>query len=470
MILPFITAPYIARVLGAENVGIYSYTYTLANYFVLFSMLGLNNHGSRLIAQIKDDKKKLNITFSSLFLLHFLISLGVLLIYVLYVSIFEMNYYIFLLIQGINIIASVIDINWLYFGLERFKTTVVKNSIIKVISVVCVLVFVNNKNDLIMYILIMTLANLLSQIVLWKNVKGLVKFVKPDKKIMISSIKPMIVLFIAVIATSFYRSIDKIMLGKMNSMVDVGCYENADKIIMFPISLITALGTVMLPRMSMLYKNKDKFIIDTYIKKSIEFSAILAFSLCFGLMAIGESFSILFFGEEFQLTGEIIKYLAITIPIIAFNNVIRTQYIIPNNRDNIYVIAVLIGAIFNFVINYFLIPILGVYGAVIGTIASYVIVFMYQNLSIRKEINIIELLKYWIIPLIDGIVMYCVVSILGNCVKLSITNIVMQILLGAFIYIILIFLFLYKNEKSYLSEYISLIKNKLKKGKKHDLF
>ena len=46
MILPFITAPYIARVLGAENVGIYSYTYTLANYFVLFSMLGLNNHGS----------------------------------------------------------------------------------------------------------------------------------------------------------------------------------------------------------------------------------------------------------------------------------------------------------------------------------------------------------------------------------------------------------------------------------------
>ena len=77
------------------------------------------------------------------------------------------------------------------------------------------------------------------------------------------------------------------------------------------------------------------YIFDTYIKKSIEFSAILAFSLCFGLMAIGESFSILFFGEEFQLTGEIIKYLAITIPIIAFNNVIRTQYIIPNNRDNI---------------------------------------------------------------------------------------------------------------------------------------
>lgn len=41
--LPIVTAPYLARVLGANQLGIYSYTLSVANYFVLFSLLGIEN-------------------------------------------------------------------------------------------------------------------------------------------------------------------------------------------------------------------------------------------------------------------------------------------------------------------------------------------------------------------------------------------------------------------------------------------
>ena len=44
MILPLITTPYIARVIGANGVGVQSYTYSVVNYFVLFAMLGVNNY------------------------------------------------------------------------------------------------------------------------------------------------------------------------------------------------------------------------------------------------------------------------------------------------------------------------------------------------------------------------------------------------------------------------------------------
>ena len=51
IILPFVTSPYIARTIGAEGLGTYSYSYSIAYYFVLFSMLGLANYGNRAVAQ-----------------------------------------------------------------------------------------------------------------------------------------------------------------------------------------------------------------------------------------------------------------------------------------------------------------------------------------------------------------------------------------------------------------------------------
>lgn len=60
VILPLITAPYISRTLGATAVGVYSYTYSVAYYFLLIAMLGIGNHGNRSIAAVRDDRKKLN--------------------------------------------------------------------------------------------------------------------------------------------------------------------------------------------------------------------------------------------------------------------------------------------------------------------------------------------------------------------------------------------------------------------------
>ena len=78
IILPFVTSPYIARTIGAEGLGTYSYSYSIAYYFVLFSMLGLANYGNRAVAQCRDNQKNLNETFSNIVTLHIAFSFNLL--------------------------------------------------------------------------------------------------------------------------------------------------------------------------------------------------------------------------------------------------------------------------------------------------------------------------------------------------------------------------------------------------------
>ena len=124
IVLPLITSPYIARTIGAEGLGQFSYTYSVATYFVLFSMLGLKNYGSRVIAQTRNDKKKLNETFSGLLVIHIVVSALCVGVYVLYALTVQTDR-LLVWIQGAYVLSALFDISWFYFGLEKFKLTVI---------------------------------------------------------------------------------------------------------------------------------------------------------------------------------------------------------------------------------------------------------------------------------------------------------------------------------------------------------
>ena len=75
ILLPLVLSPYVSRVIGAEGLGVYDFTNSVAQYFVLFSMLGIKIYGNRMIAQCRDNQSTLNQTFSNLLSLHLLISI-----------------------------------------------------------------------------------------------------------------------------------------------------------------------------------------------------------------------------------------------------------------------------------------------------------------------------------------------------------------------------------------------------------
>lgn len=458
MILPLITTPYIARVIGPEGLGIQSYTYSIVSYFVLFAMLGINNYGNRSIAIVRDNKDKLNKTFSSIYAFQIIMSLIIGIIYIIYVIFIAKYYKMFFIIQGLYIIGALLDINWFFFGLEEFKLTVIRNIIIKILSVFCVFIFVKDTSDIYMYSLILALSTLLSQLILWKFIKKHVSFKKVTFKEIFNHFKPLVILFIPVIAISLYKIMDKIMLGSISNVTQVGFYENSEKIISIPMGIITALGTVMLPKMANLESKRDNKQSQRYFSMSIQFIMFIAFGAMFGLVAISKVFIPIFLGEEFNYCINLVSLLAFNIPFLAWANVIRTQFLIPKSKDNIYIISTILGAIVNLITNLLLITKYGALGAGIGTLFAEVTVAIYQTIMIRKELNIYYYIKKSIFYIIPGIIMYFIIIIIGSKLGNSIISGIVQAVTGGVIYILISLAYMICTNNEIIDKFIKKIK------------
>ena len=434
VILPLITAPYISRTLGATAVGVYSYTYSVAYYFLLIAMLGIGNHGNRSIAAVRDDRKKLNKTFSSIYSLQVITFSIAILAYAIYLVLFVKDNRLIVLLQLIYVTSGLFDIGWLFFGLEQFKLTVARNTLIKISTVV--LMFVHKPSDLWKYTLIMSAGTLFSQAYLWLYVKKYVSFEKCSVKEITSNIKPVLILFIPVLAYSIYKVMDKIMLGNMSSYDQVGFYNNAEKIINIPMGIITALGTVMLPRMSNIVANGDKKRVDDYIRISAKLVTLLSSAIAFGLMGVSSVLAPVFFGDEFIACGEIIRLLSVTVFFIAWANVIRTQYLIPNKRDSIYLTSTMVGAILNLIINWMLIPKYQANGAAFGTIVAEFSVMLVQMVAVKNELPMRKYIMSYSPILIIGLIMAVLVDRIGIKLGVSVSTLAIQILAGGFFFCI----------------------------------
>ena len=437
LIVPLITTPYISRHLGASSIGIYSYSYAVAQYFSIFILLGLNNYGSREIAKVRNDRKLLSKTFSEIYVLQFTLGIAVSCMYLCYVFLFATNKEAaFALV--LYIISVCLDVNWFFVGLENFKVTVVRSLIAKSLGMVAIFLFVKTPDHAIRYCIIMSLQFLVSQIVLWPFLRKEVSFIRSKFKDVFKHLKPNMFLTVTTISVSLFKYIDKVMLGAWTTLDQVGFYESAEKIIAVPQALITALGTVMLPRITNnLARGKgDDFRI---MKQSMSFSMLMATALGFGIMGVANEFVPLFYGAGYETCIKLYYLLLPSCFFYAFAIIVRSQYILPHQMDRVYVMAGVWGAIANIVLNSLFIPILGSVGAAFGTLAAEAIVCLYQVLSVRKCVDLRKLLLITEPFLISGTIMFLTLYMIHFDFSQFI-SLVLKILIGMAIYILSIIL------------------------------
>lgn len=469
IIVPLLTAPYLTRVIGATKLGVYSYTNSIAYYFYLFTMLGMANYGNREVAKVRDNKDKLNKIFSELVTMQISFGLLVSLVYGLYIFFSfiqcNANWYPSLL-WGFYVVSAMFDISWFFWGIEKFSLTVLRNTIIKVFTTLFIFIFIKTKSDLNLYIFLISISYLVSSIALWTQVHKYVSIKFEKLKDAYVHFKKNFILFIPVIAVSVYTVMDKIMLGHMSQMKSLGIYDSIQKIMTLPTGIITALGSVMLPRMSNLIANGDKENVFKFLEISIQFSSMFSIAISFGLASIAPTFTIVYFGKEFIGTSLIMQIFTITIPFIAWANVIRTQYLIPSGRDNVYIISVFLGAIFNLIINIILIPIFSELGAVIGTVIAEFVVAFVQTFFIRKEIELRYYLKNSCIFLLPGIIMFGFVYFIQNLIGDSLVSLIAQILIGIFVYLFISLSLLLKSKTLFSKELLIYSKKMFRKVRK----
>lgn len=430
--MPLITTPYLSRVMGAEKLGIYSYSYSIAYYFVLIAMLGLNNYGNREIARVRDDKNQRSRKFWSIYFLQLSIAAVSIACYIGYCVIFNSDLVSWLML--IYVFSGALDINWFFWGLEEFKITVTRNIIVKVLTISAILLFVKSSKDLIIYVLIMAVSLTISPLLLWPYLKKRVQWYKPSIQEIVSHLKPNIILFIPVIATSLYKVMDKVMLGAMSTYIEVGFYDYSERVIAVPICIVNALGIVMLPRMSYLVENQDKKTEMNMIDYSIILGVAMAASMGFGLMGVADVFVPFFYGSGYAKCITLFYILLPSSVFMAAANVIRTQYLIPHGMDLQYTASVICGAVVNLIVNVILIPKYGSIGAAIGTLIAEAVVCVYQFISVKCLLPISGYIKNIVYLVFSAMVMFGIVSWLPNFGN-DIVTIAINVIVGIIIYV-----------------------------------
>lgn len=452
LIVPLVTTPYISKVLGPTLIGENSYMVTICNYFTIFAMLGLNNFGSRTISRIKYNQEELDKSFSSIFYSHLLISIIVLLSYFLFLIFFSSDVKNLYYIGILYILSSLLDINWFFWGIEKFNITIIRNLIIKIVSIFFVFGFVRNQNDLWIYALILALSLFLSNLSLWFIVPKYARFVKVPLQMIFTNFKGLLILFIPVIAVSVYRYMDKLMLGLLSTKTEVGFYEQTEKLINMGVGLVTAIGTVMLPRCSALFsEGKDDSAIQL-IRTSNFFSGFASIAISAGLISVSKSLANVYLGNGFESCASLITCLSITIPIMAYANVIRTHYLVPKNMDFAFLLSAILGAVTNVILNIILIPIYGALGAIFGTIGAEFVVLLVQIISVWHKLPILAMALEYLPFLFIGLIMILVNYFLFNSMSFSWKRLLFEILTGASVYLFLSLIFSLLFRKKYFKQ------------------
>lgn len=450
IITPLITAPYLARVLGANQLGVFSYSSSVVAYFTMFAMLGTVNYGTKVIAECYRDRSKLSQVFMSVYVFQLLTCIITFICYIVFVTFMNINNKLIFYIQGLSIVACFFNVNWLLYGLEEFGIITTRNIVIKILEVSAILFLVKTDSDLVLYILIMTMGTCVSNAIAFCILrKNNIKIEKVSWQNIKVHIIPNLKLFLPLLAISVYHIMDKTMLGMFSTYTECGYYYNSDKLINIPLCLITGMGIVMLPRVSKLISNGQKHEVTNLLNLTLELVILVGVAVSVGIASISKEFIPFFFGNGYDKCIILTYLFAPVLVIKGIVSTIRMQYLIPYGREKEFLYSVCVGAMANLFLNLILIPQYASLGAVIGTLGAEAIACFFQVYKLRTEIRITKILTSSIIYFVFGILLYVTVRSIALIDLQVIIKLLIQVIAGSLVYLGLVLCFWYYNKRPY---------------------
>ena len=438
LVSPLITAPYLVRVLGATNLGIYGYIRSSSSIITGISLLGILAYGNRLTAYIRDQKSVLTKAFWELEITHVILCIIGSVFYFVYAS-FHSEYYWYFLIYYPYVIAQFIDCSWLYVGLEDMRPAVIRNFITRIVNIVGVFVLVRSKDDVWIYILMLAVTTMIGSISIYAQ---LPKYIgrpcgdgKPEVRRVFYHIKGALYLFLPQVASLFYLQVDKVMIEWLTGeSSQLAYYDNAERIINIPLAVITVIGTVMMPRLANEFKKNNTDIVQSLLIKSGRYALIMTFPLMIGVFCVARQFIPWYLGIDFFPTAIALMILS---PIVLFNslsNISGAQYFTATDQIGILLKAYVSAAILNMIANVVLIPNYGYAGASIATVGSSLISVVIQFFYLNKQINVSLLIKYSLKYLLCGLLMGSVIYLVTRTLPPNVLTTLLQIAIGCVIY------------------------------------
>ncbi|WP_049176486.1 polysaccharide biosynthesis C-terminal domain-containing protein [Lacticaseibacillus paracasei] len=439
MILPLVTGPYVARVLGPQGVGINTYTGAVVQYFVLFAGLGIALYGNRQIAYVKGNPHQLSITFWEIQIIKVITTVVAFLTFSFYL-LFVKEYKFYLLLQSSYIIATGFDISWLYEGVEDFKKTFTRNTLVRIISLSLILTLVHKPSDVWLYIAILAASNLGGYVALWPTLKKMLVPVKMRELHPTTHFKGTLILFVPYMTLNIYPVINKTLLKHFLGVDASGYFEKSDVIIRMALTIVTSVSAVLLPHTSKAFADGKLQLIKKLLKVSFGYVSMMAFPIALGMAAIAPKFGVFFYGNGFSAVGPAMMIESSAIIFMGWSSITGNQYLIPTMQSNHYTRSVLLGSLLNIILDVPLIIIFGLNGAAFATLLVEAFISVYQLIVISRQVDysswLLDIIKYCS----SSIIMFAFVFTLSSRLEMTILTLTLEIAVGAVVYLLGLFL------------------------------
>lgn len=441
LIIPLICIPYVSRKLGANNIGVYSYSSALASYFAMIAGLGTFSYGSREIARNRDDIYNRSKVFWEIEIITVFSTFACMLFWVLFLVITG-NLSLFFCLLCINIFSVLFEVSWFFYGLEEYGYLVRRSIIVKSLSVISIFCFIKTQDDFITYVIIMAFTPLISNIAVWGGLKKYIILVPLKTMKFKRHIRESLVYFVPTIATSVYTVLDKSVLGFLkNDSYESGCYEQAENVLSIAKGIsFGALNVVIGIRNSYLYNKKRIDEFKKNIETSLRFAMFLSVGFMFGILGVANNFILLYLGKGFDLAIPILMILSPTIVLIGISDCLGSQYYIPVGKRSVSARFIVIGSALNLFLNIIMIPLWGAIGATISTVlVELTITFLYV-LYAREIVCFGSLFKMIYKKIIAGCGMLGVLHMINGVQLVLHFKFGLQVIFGVIMYVILLLL------------------------------
>ena len=390
-LFPLITFPYVSRVLLPEGTGKVAFALSIVSYFTLFASFGVATYGIRAIAQVRDDKERLSKTMHELLFINIISMIIVyiaLAIAILVVPKFAMEKELFW-VTSLFILFTIIGIEWLYKGLEKYQYITIRTIIFKIASLFLVFLFVKEKSDYIIFAFISIFAIVGSGVLNLINSRKLINYTLYPEYEFKKHLKPMFVLFLTSMAIAIYTSLDEGLLGLLSSPEQVGYYNAAVRVKGILFTLITSLGVVLLPRLSYYVENHMESEFHEALAKSTNFIIVIAASVVIFFTLFAKETILILAGENYVASIIPLQIVVWALILSAITNILGIQILLPLKKDKQLLFSVLCAATVDVIANFLLVPKLAAVGTALSVIAAELSVLIVQMIILRQYIKIL---------------------------------------------------------------------------------
>lgn len=444
LIFPMLVYPYVSRILMSEYLGKVTFFSNISSYGMLLGSLGISTYGIRAVAKVRDNKKKLSKVVKELFLINTIITCVVLLALsgsIIWVNKFKDNSALFL-ISIAQIAVAPFSMEWLYGGLEQYGYITKRAIWFKIISLVLIFSFVHDKNDYVKYALILAISCVGNYACNFVYARKFISFHIYEKLEFRKHIKPIMTFFASLLAISVYTNLDSLMLGFINGDNAVGLYDVAVKAKTVILSLINAISSVLLPRLSYYIAKNEQKLYNEVLKESIRIILMVSIPLTVFFEIEAYDCILILGGVHYTAAIPCMMILMPILMVSGFSNITGNQILIPHGLEKYYTRAVICGAFADLILNVLLMPSYGIYGAAVATLLAEVIQMSIQTYyakeNLKNKIDKDVIGKILLSALISG----GIVIVVKNIFNISpIINVAITCILFGICYIICMYLF-----------------------------